>query len=131
MKRMILFLPLLFVMVVFASPAANGMTEQPRMEQAVVEFTETVKLQGVLLRGQYLVYHDDNKTAEGEPYLYLYPMKNGMQDKLVVALHCEPVKRDRAVAFTVKLSPRRHVNGVREVVEIQFAGMAKGHKIPG
>src|SRR5262245_39180649 len=131
MKRMILAIPLLALMVVFAgAPAAKGMNNNPQREEAVVEFTETVKLQGVLLRGQYLIFHDDTKMEAGEPCLYIYTMKAGKRDKLVIALHCEPVQRERATQFAVTLAPRSSANAVREVREIQFAGFAKGHKIP-
>jgi hypothetical protein len=131
MKRMILTIPLLVIMLAFASaPAANGMSNNPQREEAVVEFTELVKLHGVLLRGQYLIFHDDTKMAAGEPCLYIYTMKAGKRDKLVISIHCEPVERERATQFTVKLSPRPSGNAVREVLEMQFAGIAKGHRIP-
>ncbi|HKQ77278.1 MAG TPA: hypothetical protein VJ810_26505 [Blastocatellia bacterium] len=131
MKRMILAIPLLMVMLAFANaPAVNGMNKISQREEAVVEFTETVKLQGVLLRGQYLIFHDDTKMAAGEPCLSIYTMKAGIRDKLVISIHCEPVERERASQFTVTLSPRSSAIAVREVREIQFAGFAKGHKIP-
>jgi hypothetical protein len=131
MKRMILAIPLLVVMAVFASgPAANGMNKNPQREEAVVEFTELVKLQGVLLRGQYLIFHDDAKMEAGEPCLYFYTMKAGKRDKLVIALHCEPVQREQAKQFTVLLTPRNSAYTVREVREIQFAGFTKAHRIP-
>jgi len=131
MKRMILAIPLLMVMLAFANaPTANGMNNISQREEAVVEFTETVKLQGVLLRGQYLIFHDDTKMEAGEPCLSIYTMKAGKRDKLVISLHCEPVEREKAAQFTVTLSPRISANLVREVREIQFAGFAKGHRIP-
>ncbi len=131
MKRMILAIPLLVVMLAFIiAPSAKGMTENPQREEAVVEFTELVKLHGVLLRGQYLIFHDDAKMAAGEPCLSIYTMKAGKRDKLVISLHCEPVEREKTAQFTVKLSPRISANAVREVREIQFAGIAKAHRIP-
>jgi len=130
MKRMILAIPLLMVMLAFANaPDVNGMNKISQREEAVVEFTETVKLQGVLLRGQYMIYHDDTKMAAGEPCLSIYTMKAGKRDKLVISIHCEPVQREKTAQFTVKLSPRSSANAVREVLEIQFAGFAKGHRI--
>jgi hypothetical protein len=132
MKRMILAIPLLLASLAFVNaPAAGGMTGAPQREEAVVEFTEVVKLQGALLRGQYLIFHDDSKMAAGEPCLYVYTMKDGKRDKLVIALHCEPVEREKAKQFTVLLTPRYSANTVREVREIQFAGSAKAHRIPG
>jgi hypothetical protein len=131
MKRMIMAITLLVVALTVASAVpAKGMAKNPQREEAVVEFTETVKLQGVLLRGQYLIYHDDAKMAEGEPCLYIYTMKAGKRDKLVIALHCEPVERKQAKEFTVTLTPRNSAYTVREVREIQFAGFTKAHIIP-
>ena len=131
MKRMILAIPLLLASLAFTSaPAANRMIENPQREEAVVEFTELVKMQGALLRGQYLILHDDAKMAEGEPCLYIYTMKAGKRDQLVVAVHCEPVERKPAKEFTVLLTPRNSAYTVREVREIQFAGVAKAHRIP-
>ncbi len=131
MKRMILAIPLLLASLAFINAPAAGMTGNPQREEAVVEFTELVKLQGALLRGQYLIYHDDAKMAEGKPCLYIYTMKAGKRDQLVVAVHCEPVERKPAKEFTVLLTPRSSAYGLREVREIQFAGVAKAHRIPG
>jgi len=131
MKRMILAIPLLLASLAFISaPTANGMTGNPQREEAVVEFTELVKLQGALLRGQYLIYHDDEMMEAGKPCLYIYTMKAGKRDQLVIAVHCEPVERKRAKEFTVLLTPRNSAYTVREVREIQFAGFTKAHIIP-
>jgi hypothetical protein len=120
MKRMILAIPLLLASLAFiSSPADAGMTDNPQREEAVVEFTEVVKLQGVLLRGQYLIFHDDAKMEAGEPCLYIYTMKAGKRDKLVIALHCKPVEREEAMQFNVLLTPRNSAYTVREVREIQ------------
>jgi hypothetical protein len=132
MKRMILAIPLLLASLAFINaPAANRMMEKPLPEEAVVEFTELVKLQGVLLRGQYLIYHNDEMMEAGKPCLYVYTTKAGKRDKLVIAVHCEPVERKQAKEFTVLLTPRYSAYTVREVREIQFAGFAKAHRIPG
>jgi hypothetical protein len=132
MKRMILAIPLLLASLAFINaPAANRMTGNLPGEEAVVAFTELVKLQGVLLRGQYLIYHDDEMMEAGKPCLYVYTMKDGKRDQLVIAVHCEPVERKPAKEFTVLLTPRNSAYTVREVREIQFAGIAKAHRIPG
>ena len=131
MKSMILAIPLLLAsLAVINTPAANGMTAIPLREEAVVEFTELVKLQGVLLRGQYLIYHDGEMMEAGKPCLYIYTMKAGKRDQLVIAVHCEPVERKQAKEFTVLLTPRNSAYAVREVREIQFAGFARAHRIP-
>ena len=130
MKRMILAIPFLLASLAFVTTPAAGMTYKSQREEAVVEFTELVKLQGVLLRGQYLIYHDDEMMEAGKPCLYIYTMKAGKRDKLVIAVHCEPVERKPVKEFTVLLTPRNSDYTVREVREIQFAGFAKAHIIP-
>jgi len=131
MRRMILAIPLLVAMLAFVGAvAANGTHKNSQREEAMVEFTETVKLQGALLRGQYLIYHDDEMMEAGKACLYIYTMKAGKRDKLVIAVHCEPVERKSAKEFTVLLTPRTSAYAVREVREIQFAGFAKAHRIP-
>ncbi|HMB29888.1 MAG TPA: hypothetical protein VKS99_17385 [Blastocatellia bacterium] len=131
MKRMILAIPLLLASLAFISaPAADRMNGNPQREEAVVEFTELVKLQGVLLRGQYMIYHDDEMMEAGKPCLYIYTMKAGKRDQLVIAVHCEPVERKPTKEFTVLLTPRNSAYAVREVREIQFAGSARAHIIP-
>jgi hypothetical protein len=128
---MIVAIPILVAVLAFTyAPIANGMTEKPQREEAVVEFTETVKLQGALLRGQYLIFHDDERMAQGEACLYVYTMKDGKRDKLVLSLHCEPVQREKTTQFTVTFASRSSILSVREVREIQFAGSAKAHRIP-
>jgi len=128
---MILAIPLLLASLAVANaPAANRVTGNPLREEAVVEFTELVKLRGVLLRGQYLIYHDGEMMEAGKPCLYIYAMKAGKRDQLVIAVHCEPVERKQAKEFTVVLTPRNSAYAVREVREIQFAGFAKAHIIP-
>ncbi len=78
-----------------------------------------------------MIFHDDAKMEAGEPCLYIYTMKAGKRDQLVIALHCEHVEREKAKQFTVLLTPRNSAYTVREVREIQFAGFAKAHRIPG
>jgi hypothetical protein len=85
---------------------------------------------GVLLRGEYLIVHDEERMAKGEPCTYVYRRKEGHAGKLVVSFHCEHVDREVAKQFTVKIIPRRTAFEVPEVREIQFAGSAAGHRVP-
>jgi hypothetical protein len=110
-------------------PSGKG-NAAPRRESAVVEFTQTVKLQGVLLRGEYLVVHDDERMENGEPCTYIYQGNRQDEAKLVIAFHCIHVERDRADAFKVTFSHHPTTYGVPEVKEIQFAGSRDGHQVP-
>ncbi len=111
-------------------PSAKGKAA-PRREFAVVEFTQTVKLQNVLLRGQYLIVHDEELMARGEPCTYIYQGDRVNPAKLVIAFHCIPVERDKAEGFKVTLSHHPTPYGVPEVNEYQFSGSIEGHQVPG
>ena len=99
-------------------------------ESAVVEFAETVKLQGALLKGEYFVVHDEQRMARGEPCTYIYRGNQLDETKLVVAFHCIHVNRDKALAFKVTLNRHSTPYEVPEIQEIQFAGSTEGHRVP-
>src|SRR5262249_45341962 len=125
MKRMILAIPLLLASLAFISaPAANRMTGNTQREEAVVEFTELVTLPGGSRGGPYLTYNDAEMREAGRPCPYIYTMKAGNRAQLVIAVNCEPVERKPVKEFTVLLTPRNSAYTVREVREIQFAGVA-------
>lgn len=102
----------------------------PRRESAVVEFAQSVKLGGVLLRGEYLIVHDEEKMALGEPCTYVYSGRQANEKNLVVAFHCIHVERDRATAFKVTFAQRRPPYDLPEIKEFQFAGSKDGHQVP-
>jgi len=99
-------------------------------DSAVVEFTETVKLQGALLKGEYLVIHDEQRMARGEPCTYIYSGNQLDETKLVVAFHCIHVNRDKASAFKVTLTRHSTLYDLPEIQEIQFAGSTEAHRVP-
>jgi hypothetical protein len=94
-------------------------------ERATIEFTQTVKLLNVVLKGEYLVVHDEAKMAKGEDCTYLYDSKG----KLIVSFHCTPVERPKSDRFRV-VTRRLDPSGLSEVVEIQFAGSTEAHLVP-
>ena len=127
MRRSILlgFLLVTAVFVVVASTRAST----PRVEKAVVEFPQQVKLLNVFLKGSYLFVHDDNKMARGEACSYIYEWIDGKQGRLVTSFHCTPVAREQADHFTVKTTSIG-ANFSPEITEYQFAGSTEGHQIP-
>ena len=131
MKRIALALFTLGL-VLFSGKAfiATSSAEAPRREKAVVEFAQTVKLQGVLLRGEYVIVHDEERMARGEPCTYVYKSKNGIEGELVVSFHCEHVERTKVNRFTVRLYNAHTPYSVPEVREFQFANSTAGHQVP-
>jgi hypothetical protein len=101
-----------------------------RMNKAIVEFTEQVKLQDVILKGEYIFIHDDEKMAQGLDCTYVYTNDKGRPGKLVTSFHCIPVQRDnKADQFTVIVEWNAATN-LAELVEYRFAGDNEGHKVP-
>lgn len=101
-----------------------------KIEKAAVQFTEPVKLLNVILKGDYLFVHDEEKMARGEDCTWIYSHTGGKQGKLVTSFHCIPVERPKADSFTVILSGYDPATGLAEVVEYRFAGSTEGHKVP-
>lgn len=102
----------------------------PRRESAVVEFVQTVKLGGSLLRGEYLIVHDEERMARGEACTYVYRGRQLDETKLVTSFHCIHKDRETATAFKTTFAPRLSAYQVPEITEIQFAGSKDGHKVP-
>src|SRR4030095_16545783 len=118
MKRLLfaasMFIALVITIGVFTAQAT---AEPKKNEKATVEFTETVKLQGVFLKGDYVFVHDEDKMAKGEDCTYVYDSKGA----LVVSFHCTPVERPKSERFRVVASRGTITNGPAEIREIQFA----------
>ncbi|HKG23730.1 MAG TPA: hypothetical protein VKC34_17645 [Blastocatellia bacterium] len=109
--------------------ALPGWAGKSRIERAVVQFDEPVKLLDVMLKGEYLFVHDEEKMARGETCTYVYAHDKGKQGELLVSFHCIPAARERADQFTavVKTVPSTTLN---ELIEYQFAGSIEGHQVP-
>jgi hypothetical protein len=112
-----------------ASFAGQNKSGSPRIDWAVVEFPDQVKLLNVILKGEYLFVHDEEKMAAGQDCTYVYSHDKGKQGKLIVSFHCEPVQREKANRFTV-IVERRALLDLRELVEYRFAGENEGHRVP-
>lgn len=118
------------IALVIGGAALADQLKGTRINKAVVEFTEPVKLVDVILKGEYVFVHDDEKMAQGLDCTYIYTSDKGRQGKLVTSFHCIPVQRDnKAEQFTVIVEWNAAVN-LAELVEYRFAGDTEGHKVP-
>lgn len=127
-----LFIAILAGALAAAIAVAVSAGNAPKKESAIVEFSNTVKLMGVLLRGQYLIVHDEARMAKGEACTYVYRGKAENADKLVTSFHCTHM--DRVKTDKLKISYTNYGGKpyeTPEVIEIQFAGSADGHRVPG
>jgi hypothetical protein len=105
---------------------AQAKAEPKKTETATIQFTETVKLLDVFLKGEYLIVHDEYKMAKGEDCTYVYDAKGS----LVISFHCTPVERRKSDRFRVVTSRSTITNGPADVKEIQFAGSTEAHLVP-
>ena len=126
MKRLLIAASMLAaLMITIGAFAAHTKAEAKNNERATIEFTQTVKLLNVVLKGEYLVVHDEALMAKGEDCTYIYDRSG----KLVVSFHCTPVERAKSDRFRV-VTRRLDSSGLSEVVEIQFAGSTEAHQVP-
>lgn len=131
MKRILLATFALFGLLVLGGTLwPSNSQAAPQRESAVVEFTQTVKLGGVLLRGEYLIVHDEERMARGEACTYVYQGRQIDEARLVTSFHCIHMDRETVTAFKATFAPRATVNQVPEIKEIQFAGSKDGHRVP-
>ncbi|PYP86565.1 MAG: hypothetical protein DMF61_12860 [Blastocatellia bacterium AA13] len=129
MKRIATFSFAVALMISF-SLMPVGAANRIKRDQAAVSFPETVKLLGVLLRGDYVIVHDEEMMALGEACTYVYTSDSGQPGKLVISFHCEHQEREKVNKFTVRYIPRRGAFDLPEVKEFQFAGDATAHRVP-
>ena len=129
MKRLAVLFFGFALMISFTFTQAGAANSNIR-EQAAVSFPETVKLLNVLLRGDYVIVHDEALMAYGLPCTYVYRSESGEPGKLVVSFHCEHVERDKVEHFTARFTPRRGAYDLPEVREFQFAGSTAAHRVP-
>ena len=126
MKRLLIAASTLAaLMITIGAFAAHTRADAKKNERATIEFTQTVKLLNVVLKGEYLIVHDEAMMAKGADCTYLYDRSG----KLVVSFHCTPVERPKADRFRV-VTRRLDPSGLGEIKEIQFAGSTEAHQVP-
>ena len=117
-------LGLALVVSLLASPVAGiGLHD----EVAWVSFQNAMKVSDVLLKGEFLIVHDDDMAAIGAPCLSIYRVREGEIGDLVLSVRCTRVKRtetNRLKLVTQVLQP-----GIYDLREIQFPGSPDGHRL--
>jgi hypothetical protein len=126
MKRLLISTAMLAtLMITIGAFAVHTRAEAKKTERATVEFTQTVKLLNVVLKGDYTIVHDEALMAKGEDCTYVY----NRSGELVVSFHCTPVERPKSDRFRL-VTRRLDSSGLNEVIEIQFAGSTEAHQVP-
>jgi hypothetical protein len=124
MKRLLFATSILGALITIGVFAAQANTEAKKTERATIQFNEPVKLLNVILKGEYLFVHDEDKRAKGDDCSYVYDNAG----KLVVSFHCIPAERKKVDRFQVVT--RQVTNDLREIREFQFAGSTEAHQVP-
>jgi hypothetical protein len=100
----------------------------PPVRQATqVWFQRPVRVGTHILQGRYVIEHDNNRMARGEPCTHIYTFEN--QKVPVVRFHCTHLERGRAgenIAVLVSTGD----GTMQKLLEFQFAGETAAHGVP-
>ena len=127
MKSLFVLFTLLFAVALSSSSAVVSKASNGK-QKAVAQFNEPVRLQGVLLKGEYLFVHDDAAMMRGEACTFVYKGDADIASKLVVSFHCTPLQRQKVDSFVVRTE--QVLAGVNELREFQFSGETEAHGVP-
>lgn len=128
MKKVLLFAALLCAVTLSVGSSFVSNASKSQKQRATVTFNEPVKLQNMVLKGEYLFIHDNDAMMRGEACTFVYKGNVETAKNLVLSFHCIPANRAKVSNFTVRtgqLTP-----GVVELREFQFAGETESHMVP-
>ena len=129
MKTLFLLTALLFAVTLSSSSAVvSKAAPEGKKQKAVTQFSQPVRLMGVVLKGEYLFVHDDAAMARGEACTFVYKGNTAVKGNLVVSFHCIPAQRLKVASFTVRT--QQSAPGIDELREFQFAGDTEAHMVP-
>lgn len=96
---------------------------------SIVNFRDTVRVNGRYVAGPVLIVHDMKKMANGEPCtaFYRFDPAYGPKEELV-SFHCIPKRASKIDTTTFKTVVLE--SGVKTLVEYQIAGDEEAHGIP-
>jgi hypothetical protein len=127
MKSLLLMVALLFAVVLSSGSSVASKAVPAKKQRAVMTFTTPVKLQGVMLKGEYLFVHDEAAMDRGDACTFVYKGTVESPGKLVTKFHCTPIPRVKVGSFTVRTND---VAGVSVLTEYQFEGDTESHGVP-
>jgi len=129
MRTMLLFAALLgAVTLAVGSSFVSNASKDGQKQKATMVFTEPVKLQNVVLKGEYLFVHDNAAMMRGEACTFVYKGNVETAKNLVLSFHCMPTNRTKVGTCTVRTA--EPTPGVVELREFQFAGETESHMVP-
>jgi hypothetical protein len=129
MKTLFLLMALLFAVTLSSSSAVvSKAAPEGKKQKAVTQFSQPVRLMGVVLKGEYLFVHDDAAMMRGEACTFVYKGNAEVASKLVLSFHCTPAQRLKVDSFTVRLEDT--APGITELREFQFGRETEAHVVP-
>jgi len=97
----------------------------PARQETMVWFKRPVLVGRSILQGQYIIQHDNDRMARGEPCTHIYAFND--RTKPVVAFHCTHL--ERAVAKT-PVAVLETKGDWQVLTEFQFSGETASHGVP-
>jgi hypothetical protein len=94
---------------------------------AEVWFERPVLVGRSILQGRYVIEHDNDRMARGEPCTHIYAYND--RKTPVAAFHCTHLERDRADQNIVVLTATGD-GSMKKLTEFQFAGETAAHGYP-
>lgn len=117
--------PSIVEMMLSSDPQLNP--APPIRQTAEVWFHRPVMIGSSILQGRYVIEHDNNRQARGEPCTHIYAYDD--RTKPVAAFHCTHLERDRADQNTVVLYTMSD-GRMQRLAEFQFGGETAAHGYP-
>ena len=90
-------------------------------------FRDPVRVGDTILMGAYLIEHDDERMARGEPCTYVYAADDLRTP--VATFHCEHLERPAGDTATLVLAPTSNP-AIKRLKEFQFGGETASHGVP-
>ena len=100
--------------------------ESPTRQTAVVLFQKPVWVGETVLMGKYIIEHDTDRQARGEPCTHIYAAKDPRTP--VATFHCTHLETEHVDKGVVVLQSRG--DGQQTFVQFQFAGEHAAHGYP-
>lgn len=88
-------------------------------------FKQPVKFGNKILQGHYVIEHDNDRMAKGDPCTHIYAFDD--RTTPVVTFHCTHIERPRASENTAVIITK---GDWKVMTEFQFAGETAAHGVP-
>lgn len=104
------------------------MNPAPPVKQAIdVWFQRPVIVGDTILQGHYLIEHDNERMARGEPCTHIYAFRDRRSP--VATFHCTHLERERSAKNVVVVVNTSDAS-MQKLTEFQFTGESFAHGYP-